>query len=165
MSAILSMTRTIALALGLCAVSALAHADIYLCVDAAGRKELTDTQRPGCRVLALSNGIPAPSSARRISVAPRAAVPMVSPENFPKVDNSTQKARDADRRQILVEELQSEEGKLAELRRDYHGGEPERLPTEKTGNKYAERVGQMRDAIARSEKNIEALKRELSLIK
>jgi len=88
-----------------------------------------------------------------------------SPADFPKVDDSTQKARDSDRKQILQDELKSEQKKLDDLKKDYNNGEPERLGSERNFAKYQERTSGMKDDIARSTKNIEALQRELSNLK
>lgn len=154
----------LALALALLAgmgVQPLARADIYLCVDANGKKELTDNPKSGCKQLDVPNNIPAPSARRNTGPAK----PVTTPTDFPKVGGSEQRARDADRREILNEELRAEEKKLAELRREYNKGEPERQGNEKNYAKYEERVKQMADNIARAEKNIEALRREISNIK
>ncbi len=67
--------------------------------------------------------------------------------------------------QILIEEVRTEESKLSELRREYQNGEPERLGSERNYAKYQERVAQMKDDILRTEKNIEALKREIGNLK
>jgi hypothetical protein len=146
----------------------LAWADgpIYLCVDASGRKELTDTSKAGCKALDLPGAIPAPSTRRASSAARQAgATPSMAPSDFPKVDTAQQRARDNDRREILNDELRSEEAKLAELRREFNGGEPERHGNERNYVKYQERVALMRDNIGRAEKNIEALKREIANIR
>jgi len=135
---------------------------IYLCVDANGKRELTDNAKKGCKALDVPGSIPAPASAKR-SAAPAARA--TSPADFPKVDNALQRARDNDRREILNEELRAEERKLGELRRDYNNGVPERASGEKNYAKYQERVAHMADAIARAEKNIDALKREIGNIK
>jgi hypothetical protein len=165
----------IATALALVAAIAhpLAHADstVYKCVDKSGRVEFTDINKPGCKALDLPGYIPAPPQAARPNPAPSPAVtmrqgaarpPAASPSNFPRVDTSTQRARDDDRRGILNEELRAEEKKLAELKRDFNNGEPERQGNEKNYAKYQERVAGMRDDIGRAEKNIEAIKREIA---
>ena len=41
-------------------VQAPVWADIYLCVDAQGRREMTDVKKPGCRPLIVTGAIPAP---------------------------------------------------------------------------------------------------------
>ncbi|MDB5909509.1 MAG: hypothetical protein JWP34_3623, partial [Massilia sp.] len=105
---------------------------------------------------------PAP---RRAEARPRAAMPAAAPSDFPKVDNAQQRARDDDRREILNDELRSEERKLAELRREFNNGEPERQGNERNYVKYQERVAQMKDDIGRAEKNIDALKREIANIR
>ena len=101
------------------------------------------------------------------SAAPKVATakPVSSPSGFPKVDESTQKSRDADRRQILNDELRTEEQKLAELKKEFNNGEPERRGDERNYAKYQERVALMKDNIARTEKNVEALKREIGNLK
>jgi hypothetical protein len=152
------MTRRCAFLLLLCGLPA-AHAEIYICTDAHGKRELTDTKKPGCKVLDVPGSIAAPAP-RNVSNAPALA-----PQHFPRVDSSQQKARDNERRDILAEELRSEEKKLAELKKDYNGGEPERQGNERNYAKYQERVAGMKENISRSEKNIEALKREMATIK
>jgi ubiquinone biosynthesis protein UbiJ len=64
-----------------------------------------------------------------------------------------------------MEEVRAEESRLSELRRDYQNGEPERLGSERNYAKYQERVAQMKDDILRTEKNVEALKREIGNLK
>jgi hypothetical protein len=142
-----------------------AQAQIFLCVDAQGRKELTDTQKAGCKALDVPGGFAAPARRGEGAARPRSTAAAPSPADFPRVDSAQQRARDDDRRAILNEELRSEEQRLAELRREYNNGEPERIGGEKNYQKYLDRVADMKDSIGRSEKNVEALKRELSNIK
>ena len=159
-----------ALALSLCTGLAALPAGaegIYLCVDAAGRRELTDTNKPGCKAINVPGAIAAPP-ARRAPAAPRVAgtpAPAETPADFPRVDTSAQKARDSDRREILNQELRAEQNKLTQLKREFNNGEPERQGNERNYAKYQERVVSMRDNIGRSEKNIEALRREIGNIK
>jgi hypothetical protein len=147
-----------------------AHADttIYKCVDADGRIEFTDTPKRNCKSLDLPSTIVAPPKARSgpPAGAGRAPTPAAAaPADFPKVSSYQQKGRDDERRAILNEELRNEEKKLAELRREFNGGEPERQGNERNYAKYQERVVQMKDSIGRAEKNIDALKREIANIK
>ncbi len=98
---------------------------VYLCTNASGARELTDSYRAGCKTLNLPGSIPAPQqSSPRRAAPPRA--PVSTPADFPKVDNAQQKARDNVRREILNEELRMEEKKLADARKEFNGGEPER---------------------------------------
>lgn len=168
--------RWLVLLTGLAGMAA-ARADgqIYLCVDADGRKELTDINRKGnCKSLDLPGAITAPPKkpASAGTGAPSTPAPpaparaaTTTPADFPKVDTAAQKARDSDRRQILLDELKKEEDKLAVLRKDFNGGEPERQGNERNYAKYQERVADMKDNISRAEKNVEALKREIATIR
>jgi hypothetical protein len=141
-----------------------AHADgeVYLCVDEHGNKEYKNTGlTKGCKKVELPG----------ITIVPAPVLPASSkksakaPSDFPKVDDSTQKARDSDRKQILQDELKNEEQKLANQKKEFNNGEPERQGNEKNYAKYQERVAAMKDDIARTEKNIEALKREIGNLK
>lgn len=141
-----------------------AYAQIYVCTDANGKKDYRNTGvTKGCKLLDLpSNAVPAPASANKKSAAVKASS---SPANFPKVDSGTQKARDSDRKLILNDELKVEEQKLEALKKEYNGGEVERRADERMPAKYVERVNNLKNDIARTEKNIEALKREISNLK
>lgn len=79
-----------------------------------------------------------------------------------RVDPAAQRARDADARRILQEELSREEQRLAELRVAFNNGEPPRQGDERNFARYQERVAEMRAAIQRKEADIAALRRELA---
>jgi HAMP domain-containing protein len=151
--------------------AAQAQTTVYKCVDAQGRVEFTDTSKRGCKALDLPGYIPAPPERR--APAPAAARAAAAPAagaagpaaGFPRVDSAQQRARDDDRRAILSEELQAEEQKLAALRQRFNNGEPDRQGNERNYAKYQERVGQMRDEVSRSERNVEALRRELGNVR
>lgn len=145
-----------------------AQSTIYQCVDARGIKEFTDTAKPGCKQLDVPGSIPAPPQHRMAPPTRQGGTPLAAgsaPASFPRVTSAEQRARDDDRRAILADELRGEEQKLGELKRTFNNGEPERVGGEKNYAKYQARVAQMRDDIARSEQNIEALKREMATIK
>jgi hypothetical protein len=159
------------------AAGAHAQSVVYRCVDKEGRVLYTDTNGGNCKVVdsIISGAISAPPASSRAPAASmrqgagRSASPTAassaSPANFPRVDNATQRARDDDRREILNEELRAEEKKLADLKRDFNNGEPERQGNEKNYAKYQERVARMRDDIGRAEKNVEAIRREIANIR
>ena len=98
---------------------------------------------------------------------PRAAggggtpVPATSGNPQARIDPAAQRARDTDARRILESELKTEEGRLAEMKREYNGGQPERQGSEKNYQKYVDRIAEMSAAIARKESDISAIKREL----
>ena len=154
------------------ALPALGQAAVYRCVDKEGHVLYTDSSGPNCKVIDSLNAgaISTPAVAPRTpAVTMRqgagrspAASPAASPASFPRVDSATQRARDDDRRGILNEELRAEEKKLADLKRDFNNGEPERQGNERNYAKYQERVAQMREDIGRAEKNVEAIRREIA---
>jgi hypothetical protein len=78
-----------------------------------------------------------------------------------RVDPVAQRARDSDARRILEAELKTEEDKLAGMEREFNNGQPERQGDEKNYQKYVDRVGEMRAAIARKQIDIAALQREI----
>lgn len=83
-----------------------------------------------------------------------------SPEGS-RVDPSDQRARDADKRRILEDELRREEERLAGLQKEYNNGEPERRGDERNYQKYLDRVAELKAGIERSQADIAALKREI----
>lgn len=154
---------------------AYAQSDVYLCLDERGRREYRNTgitksckkvELPGITMIPAPAPVPASASAKKATSTQTASVkPTSSPADFPRVDSGTQKARDSDRRQILLDEMKSEEQKLADLKKEYSNGEPERRGDERNYAKYQERVATMKEDIERTEKNIAALKRELGNLK
>jgi len=144
--------------------NACAQSTVYLCTDAKGNKEYTNTPAKGCKKMDLPGltTVPAPK---------KGAAPLANskkpdtPGGFPKVDDKTQKSRDSDRKQILQDELRTEDEKLAKLKVEYKSGEPDRLGDEKNYAKYQERTAKMKEDVERAEKNVEALKREIANLK
>jgi hypothetical protein len=156
----------LAASLLLCASAARADTTIYKCVDADGRIEFTDSPKKNCKVLDLPSSIAAPPRARSGNGASKAPTQTAAaPADFPKVSSYQQKQRDDERRDILNDELRNEEKKLADLRREFNNGEPERQGNERNYAKYQERVALLKDNIGRAEKNVDALKREIANIK
>ena len=144
-----------------------AQSEVYLCVDESGKKEYKNTgATKGCKKVDLPGITMIPAPAKKVVAQTAAAKPAsAAPADFPKVDSGTQKARDNDRRQILLDEMKNEEKKLAGLKQEFNNGEPERRGDERNYAKYQERVASMKEDIARSEKNVEALKREIDNLK
>lgn len=146
-----------ALLLALLAFDAAAQG-VYVCVQPNGVREYRNTgDTRGCRKLDVESlsSIPAPAAVMQAKADPA----------FPRIDSFIQKRRDQDRLQILNDEIRAEEARLAELRKEYQNGEPERLGSERNYAKYQERVAMMKDEILRTEKNIEALRREIGNLK
>jgi hypothetical protein len=119
-------------------------------------------QEKGCKLLEGSpiTVIQSPKSSRSPS-ANSTPTPSSGP-SATRVDPTEQRARDSDARRILEAELAREEARLTALRQEFNNGEPERLGSERSGQKYQDRITEMKEAIARKEADIAALKRELA---
>lgn len=144
---------------------------IYKCTPPNGSVEYTDIRRGSyCQAMDLPGTViaapPKRAAPARNVVAPvTPTVIPAQPGSFPRVDGAEQRARDADRRAILDDELRSEQQKLDALRAEYNNGAPERRGDERNYAKYQERTAALRDSVSRSEKNVEALKREIANIR
>jgi hypothetical protein len=91
-----------------------------------------------------------------------APVPAASRPADARVDPAAQRARDSDARGILEAELRREEDRLAEMKREYNNGEPERQGNERNYQRYLDRVADLKASIARKEGDIAAIKREIA---
>ena len=121
-----------------------------------------EAKQKGCRTIegapiTVMRSAPRPAQASAPAAAP---APAPRPEGS-RVDPNEQRARDSERRSILSAELQREEQRLAELRREYNDGQPERRGDERNYARYLERVAGMKAAIERKESDIAAIRREL----
>ncbi len=131
-----------------------ASAEIYKYVDETGRITYTNIPKKGAKKLDLD-----PVSAAKTRNH-------TGPTDFPKVDNQTQKKRDDLRKQILQNELVSEEKSLADAQKFLKDGEAIRLGDEARNTvKYLERVKRLKDIVSLHEKNVAALKKELGSLK
>jgi hypothetical protein len=142
--------------------------DIFLCVDADGNKTFQNVgSGKGCKRMDVGPvlSMPAPRVPQQRSSSGGEDRVTVSPANFPRVDRDTQRSRDNDRKRILEDELKAEENKLARLKAEFNNGEPERRGDERNFALYTERVQRLRDDLARAEGNVNALRREIALLR
>ena len=145
---------------------AYAQSEVYLCIDEHGKKEYKNTGATnGCKKIDLPGITTFAAPAAKAPATSAGGKATASPSDFPRVDGNMQKERDNDRRQILQNELKSEQQKLEDLKKEYKGGQPDRLGSERNYAKYQERVKAMEEAIHRSERNMEALSREIGNMK
>ena len=141
-----------------------AQAEIYKAVDAEGHVTYSSTPLKGGKKIILE---PLPTM-----VPPARGRTAASPEGFPKVDGTMQKGRDDTRRKILQDELGSEQQLLDESRQNLKEGEanPEVYKgqdgkTYRNMAKYEEKIRTLNEQVELHQKNIEALKTELSKLK
>lgn len=145
------------LTLGLCTVgfALCAQAEIYKFIDDQGNVTYTNIPRPGAKKLELDPPPATPTLPKSATPPARPRVTTPSPAYFPKVDASTQRRRDDMRRQLLMQELASEQRNLEAARRAL--AEASRQP--------GANLNRLADSVRLHEKNIEMLNKELSLIR
>ena len=148
-----------------------AQADVmYQCVDDSGHKSFSNikSSAKGTRCTTMDLGAPVTIPAAK------AAAKTPTPANFPKVDDSTQKARDTDRRRILDNELAAEQKNLDEAKKALADQEAVILPNERqqykggggiSGGKVEQRIAPYRDKVALHERNIEAIQKEIAKLR
>lgn len=133
---------------------------LYLCQD-DGKSIYTNTQlNKRCKAFALGS-LHQEKKPPQSSLATPAPTP-ASPPAFPKVSEVTQKARDADRKSILKEELASEQKQLDEARKELIKEENRLAREEKNYKIITEKLQPIREKIALHQRNIQALQKELS---
>jgi hypothetical protein len=127
---------------------------LWNCKDPAGRTIITsqkaDTVGKECRVV----------SEERVSVVP--ANRTKSPANFPKESSTDRVAAKARQKETLEKELSQEEAMLADARKKLAEQEAIRTGDERNYAKVIERLKPYKDTVEVHEKNVEALKRELT---
>ena len=83
-----------------------------------------------------------------------------------RLDEASQKQRDAQARLVLEAELQKAQQRHVDLLTEWRQGEPERRPDEaRQAAKYQARVEQLRQSLERSQADIAGLERELARAK
>jgi hypothetical protein len=148
----------------LASLAGTASAEIYKKVDENGHVTYSNVPIKGGVKLNIEP--PVSTAPETPAAKPRAKTP--TPANFPRVDRETQSRRDDTRRQILMEELETEKQALEEAKKAYVEGEsvPEVFRT-KDGKirrnvaKYEEKMQRLKAEVEAHEKNIELLQKEL----
>jgi hypothetical protein len=136
----------------LCALPASAQVtEIYKCTDETGRplytSEKRDTRGRKCELVS-----------REVNVVP--APPARKP--FPKESPAQRETAKERQRDILEKELASEQQLLAKAQKALEEQEAVRTGGEKNYARVLERLQPYKDSVETHQKNIEALKRELS---
>lgn len=168
--------------LGLLAIAAslfasvAADAEIYKYVDpATGAVEYTNQPKKGAVKTAMGDTLSEIQTGNRpnksggsgnLSAAGRtvnASVNASAGTAIASVDAGTQKNRDGTRRQVLSEELSSEEKMLSDAKSGFSNGKPLPFADEGAGSpKYIDRVKQLEKTVRLHERNVASLKQELA---
>lgn len=149
----------------LCACPVLAQAEIYKFVDSDGHVTYSSTPIKGGKRIFLE-----PLPTMEPPARPRSVT--TTEEGFPRVDDATQKNRDDARRKILEDEMATEQKLLAEAREKLQVAEDTPMvyrgkdgKTYRAVAQYEENVKAAKEEVSLHEKNVEALKVELSKLK
>ena len=149
----------LALALGLVAAGSVRAQSgqletLWNCKDTNGRTTLTnqksDTTGKDCRIV----------QQERVTVVP--ATKMKSPASFPRETPADRASSKAKQKDTIEKELTQEEAMLADARKKLAEQEAIRTGDEKNYSKVIERLRPYKDTVEVHEKNVEALKRELT---
>lgn len=134
---------------------------LWNCKDASGRVTITseknDTVGKECRVVSEERVSVVPAA----KAAPAAAKP-ASPANFPRESTADRASAKAKQRETLERELTQEQSMLADARKKLAEQEAVRTGDEKNYAKVLDRLKPYKDTVEVHEKNVEALKRELT---
>jgi len=133
-------------------------ADIYKHVDADGNVTYSNAPIKG---------------AKKLDLGPLPTMPAYkeSDADYSRVNKATQRSRDADRRKILEDELAGEEKLLADARQNLKDAEDNPQVSHADGKTfrnvaaYDESVKAAQSQVTLHERNVEALKMELSRLK
>jgi hypothetical protein len=134
---------------------------LWNCKDARGRVTLTnqknDTSGKDCRVV----------HQERVSVVPAAkstpaSAKSPSPANFPRESAADRASSKSKQRDTIERELTQEQSMLADAKKKLAEQEAVRTGDERNYAKVLDRLKPYKDTVEVHEKNVEALKRELS---
>lgn len=144
-----------------------AHAVLCKYVDDNGHVTYSDSPVKGAKQASCFEAppVPAPPPARASTPSTPSAPQTASPApqgGLPNVDPTTQRRRDESRRKILEDELAAEERSLAEARKALTEGEATRLGGERNYQRYIDRIQGLKDRVTQHERNVGAIRQELS---
>lgn len=155
---------------------AAAQSGVYRCGNEYTNSAIR-IERGGCTPLTGGNVTVVRASAMRTSLTQRPSVSSrpsgkaasggagtsaSSGDSTKAVDSATQRTRDTGSRNILQTELDKATQHLAELKKEFNNGEPEKIgPEHRNYQKYLDRVASLKSSIARTESDIQGIKREL----
>ena len=116
----------------------------------------------GCKLMEGGNITIVQGTKPQPSSAARSPAPAAARSGNDRVDASAQRQRDSDARAILENELRKAEERLAEARKAYANGEPEKQGIESRNyQRYLDRVAELKAAVGRAESDVEGIRREL----
>ena len=163
------VTLCLAWVLSMVGASAQAQAVIYRC-----GQEYTNAPRSTAQCEPLSTQaimvVPGTQPSGTALAARRPVVPDVAPVQPERTKSEPVRAvppeqaeRDAQARTLVVQELEKARQQLHQLTQEYNEGEPVKWAAEaRNHQKYLDRVASLKAAMARTERDIDSLQRELA---
>jgi hypothetical protein len=147
----------------LCAAPGMAQERIYRCGNEYTNNAAQAKSR-GCKVVEGGNVTIVQGTQPQAPARPSASGG-ATPRPAARADSPEQRARDSDARKILEAELVKAEERLAQARKAYANGEPEKEGIEgRNHQRYLDRVSELKAAVARAEGDVSGLRRELGRI-
>lgn len=134
----------------------MAHGQTCKYVDSEGRVIYSNVPVKNARKVTCFQPVKPPPQSSQQAPSDGAATPT------PKVDTSTQRQRDDQRRGILESELAAEQERLEAAKRALAEQEAIRTGDERNYERVLERLKPYQDAVAQHEKNIASIKQELA---
>jgi hypothetical protein len=151
----------------LCHIPLSAFADIYKCQGESSIPAFVDdkTKRSGnyrdCVLYMRADNQPV--QPRRVNQAQTGGTQAAGGQDFPKIDGQTQSRMDSKRKQILQEELSSEQKALLESKKLLQEAQTEQSQ-KPAGSAGAERVVRLQKEVEGHQSNIRLLEKELSSV-
>lgn len=148
----------------LCSLPAHAQERVYRCegnpVEYINNPEVAKSR--GCKLMEGGNITIVQGTKPQASNAPRSAAAPAARSGNDRVDGAAQRQRDSDARAILETELRKADDRLAEARKAYANGEPEKQGIESRNyQRYLDRVAELKASVGRAEGDVEGIRREL----
>ncbi len=149
------------LTLLICSFATSAQATMFKCVAEDGSEFFTNIRiGKSCKVIKIEGDNVLPSPAGKQASAAKTP----SPAGFPKVSEDEQKSRDKDRKFTLEQELSTEQKDLERAKKDLADQEALR-PKGESAQNTSERLQPYKERVARHERNIAAINKELVNLK
>ena len=167
----LRLTACLVSGTALCALPAHAQERVYRCegnpVEYINNPEVAKSR--GCKLMEGGNitivqGTTPQTggSAASNNNAPRSVPAPAARSGNDRVDATAQRQRDSDARAILEAELRKADDRLAEARKAYANGEPEKQGIEgRNYQRYLDRVAELKASVVRAESDVAGIRREL----
>ena len=160
--------RRLAMFLALVVLQPVAWAETCKYLDSEGRVIYSNTPnnppKGATKVKCFDDPSPKPAPANAGNADAKPTNPDTKAK-LPRVSEDTQRTRDNERRRILEQEIADETTQLAQAKEQLAAQEAVRNGNERNYERFLERVQPYRDAVATHERNLEAIKREITNLK